>query len=1244
MSDQPPASGRSAVPIVPIQGERPLSTGTYLLGLLLLGLSVASSLVLVMGHIGALSIPGCGHDSPCAQAAGSFWGKVPGIGWPTSFLGFAYFVGALAAWALSRRGLSRWLLAIARLGALMSLLFLVIIVAGGYHCGYCLAAHAGNLGFWLVAESQRRRVSASLRTAGALVAVFAIVSGVLAVTEWREKAAVEQQGEAERSASVARMIAAGKEGGAPPAQASPGETPRVEPQPVPREAPPAAPPAAPAESAPPWGDAFRGRYLHGPDPAPIRIVMFTDYQCTDCNAMEEDVRKVLAERKDVSLSVMHFPMCSDCNKHFERKMHPNACWAARAAEAAGLLGGNDGFWKMHAWLFDHDGGFTDQELKAGLQELGFDSAAFIQAMTGPETLARVQSDIEEAMWVGIHYTPMIFINGVELKGFNVRGALTRTVAEVALQNPPPRTHTADHPPAALEKYVSDWRTGGLRGLGSDTHPHALGPADAPVTIVVWGDLVEPGSARADSTIRALVAARRDVRYEFRLFPANQACNPVVPRTIFENSCLAAKAAEGAGLLGGEEAYWRMHAWLMGRRERVDQAGLLAAARSQGLDPQRLLAAMERPEVAAAIEEDSRAGQQMGLTSIPLLLVNRRVVPRWEREGVSVLDRIVDLAAGARGEIPPRDEIDRAHTWNLEALYPDSAAWEADFARIDELTRPLEAMRGQLDSAAAAARLLAAQIELERLLNKLQSYAQLREDEDTGNSENQARAARIRAKVTEVSGRLAWITPELLGHSEDELRRWSDSAALRADRYEMVKLLRRKPHVLSEREETLLSRARDVFAAPHKAFSYLTDADMRFPRVADAQGVERELSQGRYLSFLLDADRRVRRDAFAAMYDTYASYKNTLAATLSHQIKLQNYLAVTRNFPSALAAALHEDNVPVELYEALIAATHAALPHFYRYVELRRRQLGLDDLDMVDVYVPIVPDYEIEVPFEQARAWVIEACAPLGEEYVRVLRSAFADRWIDALENRGKRSGAYSAGCYDSLPYVLLNYQGTLDHAFTLAHELGHSLHTWLANQSQPPRYASYPIFTAEIPSTLNEVLLLQYLLRTNDDPRFQAYLLNHYCDSFKGTVYRQAMFAEFEQRVHAMDAAGQPLTAEALGETYQALNAHYYGPAIRADERIRWEWSRIPHFYYNFYVYKYATSFCASQIFIQRVLAGQEHVTRYLDLLRGGGSDDPLALIGRAGVDLTDRATLEGAFRIFGETVDRLGDALRELT
>ncbi len=640
-------------------GRRGVPMPAYMGGFLLLAVAVVSSFILVMGHIGALSVPGCGHDSACAEAAASAWGRVPLIGWPTSFLGFAYFAGALVAWALSRGGLSRWFMAIVRLGALSSLLFVAVIVLDDYSCGYCLASHAGNFGFWILAERHRRPAAPSWRPAGALVLCFVAVSAVLAVTKWREMAAVEERGEAARSESVARIIAAAND----PAGAAPQA---VHGDPVSAAAPPASEPAAgpaagPAPTVteaarpeelqpearrepPPAGGGFRGRYLHGPDPAPIRIVMFTDYQCIDCNRIEEDARRILAARQDVSLSIKHFPMSSGCNKHVERNMHPNACWAARAAEAAGLLAGNDGFWKMHWWLFDHDGAFTDQELTAGLQELGFDRAEFIRVMTGPETLARVEADIDEALSVGIHYTPMIFVNGIELKGFNVRGALERTVAEVARENPPARTHTADRPVAAAQKFIDDWREGAARALPADAHPRLLGRADAPVEIVVWGDLVEPGTARADSSIRAFVAGRGDVRYNFRHFPVNQACNPVAPRTLFEKACLAARAAEAALLVGGPEAYWRLHAWLAQERERVDESALRAAARAQGLDPDALVAAMERPEVAAAIEEDCRAGQQTGLASIPHIFIDRRFVPRWERDGESMVGRMVEVAA------------------------------------------------------------------------------------------------------------------------------------------------------------------------------------------------------------------------------------------------------------------------------------------------------------------------------------------------------------------------------------------------------------------------------------------------------------------------------------------------------------------------------------------------------------------------------------------------------------------------
>lgn len=603
----------------------------------------------------------------------------------------------------------------------------------------------------------------------------------------------------------------------------------------------------------------------------------------------------------------------------------------------------------------------------------------------------------------------------------------------------------------------------------------------------------------------------------------------------------------------------------------------------------------------------------------------------------------DETDGGSDRIPERYEIAEKDTWDVAVLYADDATWDADFDRIDSLTAPIEAMRGQLNSAEALASLFKSEDDLERLIDRLHTYAHLRADEDTANQDNQARQSRIRAKSTEVGGRLAWVRPEILSHSEETLREWVDAPELADRRQSMVRLLRRKPHTLSDKEETLLSNASEVFSTPSQAYSMLTNADMRFPDIVDGEGKTRELSQGRYISFLLDRDRDVRRRAFESMYDTYGSYRNTLSCTLSSNVKLRNFMARTRNFPSALAASLHGDDVPVSVYEAMIGATHDAFPHFNEYIALRQRMLGLDKVDMYDMYVPIVPDYEIKVSFDQAREWVIEACRPLGEEYVAALTASFDERWADVYENRGKRSGAYSSGCYDSLPYMLLNYQDTLDDVFTLAHELGHSMHSHLANGAQPYHYSHYPIFTAEIPSTLNEALLLRYLLDRADDPRMKAYLLNHLCDSFKGTVYRQTMFAEFEKIIHEMDADGAPLTSEALNERYYALNAEYYGPDVEGDQRIGCEWSRIPHFYYNFYVYKYATSFCATQIFVQRVLEGGEKRDQYLNMLRSGGSDDPLVLIGNAGVDLTDRGTLESAFGAFGESVAELGRTLDEL-
>ena len=591
-------------------------------------------------------------------------------------------------------------------------------------------------------------------------------------------------------------------------------------------------------------------------------------------------------------------------------------------------------------------------------------------------------------------------------------------------------------------------------------------------------------------------------------------------------------------------------------------------------------------------------------------------------------------------VPVRRDVPEALTWDLSPLYAEAGAWDADFARLDEAAAPVLAMKGRLDSAEAVARLFAAETALDRLLERLYTYAHLRHDEDTAQAESQAREARIRARYAELAAECAWITPELLTHPEEEIRGWMADPRLADGRRTLEKVLRNKPHVLSEAEETLLARAAEVLGASEQTFSLLTNADLEFPEIPGPGGEGRlPLTEGTYRTYLEHGDRGVRRAAFETLLGGYGKLQHTLASTLSATVKAHVYQAEVRHFPSSLEAALFDDQVPAGVYEGLIAATHGALPQFHRYLALRARVLGLADLDMYDLYAPLVPSCAETVPREQAREWVEEACRPLGDDYGQALRTAFSSRWIDWQENKGKRSGAYSSGCYDSPPYLLLNHHDRLDDAFTFAHELGHSLHTWLANRAQPHRLAHYPIFLAEIASTVNELLLTHHLLGREGAPAFRAHLLNHLCDSFKGTVFRQAMFAEFERDLHRWEEGGTPLTAEFLREQYYELNRKYYGPGLAAHESIGLEWCRIPHFYYNFYVYKYATSFCAALVFARRLRAG-EGVEAYLGLLRAGGSRDPLEAVAAAGVDLSDPGVLQEAFDGFGEVLGELEAAL----
>jgi len=598
-------------------------------------------------------------------------------------------------------------------------------------------------------------------------------------------------------------------------------------------------------------------------------------------------------------------------------------------------------------------------------------------------------------------------------------------------------------------------------------------------------------------------------------------------------------------------------------------------------------------------------------------------------------------AVADNRILERSEIAAEDTWDLEAIYATPEDWEADFKALDPLVDSIVALRGKLTSAAALAQLFRAEDALYERTGRLYAYAHHREDENTKEPANQARQQRMVAKYAEIGAKTAWTDPEILAQSAETLAAWRDSAELAFYRRTMDLLVRRKPHVLSEKEETLLSMAAEVFRVPQATFGYLCNADMKFPDVLDENGNPQPLSNGRYVTFLERRDRGTRRRAFEAMYATYGGFENTLASTLSGSVKLHNFGAKARGHASALHAALHPDNVPVALYDSLVGAVGEALPAFHEYLELRREALGLPDMNMWDLYVPIVPDFDAKVEWKKACEWVRESCRPLGETYGRGLDECFAQRWIDVYENKGKRSGAYSGGAYGTRPYVLMNWQGTIDWAFTLAHELGHSMHSWLANAAQPFRYADYTIFVAEIASTTNEALLHGHLVAQTGDPRFRAYLLNHFCEQFRGTVFRQTMFAEFERTIHEMDAAGEPLTAKALCDAYAKLNAKFFGPVFAPDDRIKWEWSRIPHFYYNFYVYKYATGFCASQIFKNRILAGAAGRDQYLDFLRSGGSADPLDQVKRGGVDLTDRAVLTDAFATFRSAVKELRGMLK---
>ena len=553
-------------------------------------------------------------------------------------------------------------------------------------------------------------------------------------------------------------------------------------------------------------------------------------------------------------------------------------------------------------------------------------------------------------------------------------------------------------------------------------------------------------------------------------------------------------------------------------------------------------------------------------------------------------------------IPARSEVPEESTWNLRDVFESDEAWQAEYEAFKAVPEQIEAFRGRLgESAETLLEWFRLNDALSVRLEKLYGYANCKGDEDTVN---------------------------LFYAAQPELETY---------RRNIYKIRRRKAHILSPEEEKLLSAAGEMANGPENIASVFRDADLTFPAVTDGEGNERVLTSGTFVPLLMGSDRVLRKNAFEAYYNRFGEFKNTVAAALDGQFRSLKFFSDARHYPSTRAAALDVTEVPEEVYDNLIEAVHANMDKMYRYVALRKKLLGVDELHMYDVYTPIVADADSEITYEEAKATVLEALAVLGEDYTDLLKEGFANRWIDVYENTGKRGGAYSSGNSYPHPYVLLNHKDNLDSMFTLAHEMGHALHSYHSCKYQPVNTAAYVIFVAEVASTCNEVLLMRHLLGKTTDKKQRAYLINHFLDQFKGTVYRQTMFAEFEKIMGEMNGAGEALTADALSEKYLALNKLYFGPDMVSDDGIALEWARIPHFFYNYYVFQYATGFSAAVAIANRILAeGEPAVADYKKFLSSGGSADPISLLKIAGVDMSTPKPVNDALALFGELIDEM--------
>ena len=593
----------------------------------------------------------------------------------------------------------------------------------------------------------------------------------------------------------------------------------------------------------------------------------------------------------------------------------------------------------------------------------------------------------------------------------------------------------------------------------------------------------------------------------------------------------------------------------------------------------------------------------------------------------------------------RNEIEEKYTWDLTTIFPTDEAFEVELAQVSEEVKKAASLAGHLlDSADSLLKTTEVQLDLMRRIEKLYSYAHMKNDQDTRVAKYQEYQAKGMTLYSEFGQSFAFYEPEFMAITEEQYQAFlAEQPGLQLYQHYFDKLLKKKAHILTQREEELLAGAGEIFGAAGETFAILDNADIVFPMVHDEDGNEVQLSHGNYITLVESKNREVRKEAYEALYSVYEQYQHTYAKTLQTNVKVHNYNAKVRKFSSAREASLSADFIPESVYDSLVSAVNKHLPLLQRYIALRAKILGISDLKMYDMYTPL-SETDYKFTYEEALAKSEEVLAILGEDYLRRVKTAFSERWIDVHENQGKRSGAYSGGSYDTNAFMLLNWQDTLDNLFTLVHETGHSMHSSYTRETQPYVYGDYSIFLAEIASTTNENILTEKLLEEVEDDATRFAILNHFLDGFRGTVFRQTQFAEFEHAIHKADQEGQVLTSEFLNDLYADLNEKYYGLKKEDNPQIQYEWARIPHFYYDYYVFQYSTGFAAASALAEKIVHGsQEDKDKYLDYLKAGNSDYPLNVIKKAGVDMEKEDYLNAAFAVFERRLDEFEALVEKL-